>query len=165
MAFGVLEDIISFSIHLSIWFRSDFWGLIFGEFIKLHISQSCCSFLFNDAVWIQAHIQESWNRASLWNLVSEFLIIADYGFCTATHNVPSPDTHMLSLPSPLATDWIFPTNFQIKKIRLGNVAIRSWLLVQILSTTPTRKLLCCCIFQLRLALFSIAFSNSEIEKV
>lgn len=80
-----------------------FWGIIFEKFIKLHISQFCCSFLFNDAIWIQAHIQECWNGASFWNLASEFLIIVDYEFYT-THHILSSDTHMLSLLSPLATD-------------------------------------------------------------
>lgn len=102
VAFSVLEDRISFNMPVSISFRAGFWGPIFGKFIKLHISQFCCSFLFNDAIWIQAHIQESWNGASLWNLVSEFLIILDYEFCI-THHILPPDTHMLSLQSPLAT--------------------------------------------------------------
>ena len=101
---SVLEDRISFCTRFSVWLRVDFfWGPIFGKFIIQHISQFCCSFLFNDIIWFQAHRQESWNGASLWNLVSEFLIIADYEFCTIA-SPQAPDTHLLSLLSPLVTD-------------------------------------------------------------
>lgn len=104
-----------------------FWGPIFGKFIKLHISQFCCSFLFNDTIWIQARRQESWNGASLWNVVSEFLIIVDYEFCTKSqHTVPWYTSAILA--EPPCNRLIFLYQLSNKKLSLGIMATWSYLL-------------------------------------